>query len=216
MELHCPHCASPEVEPKEDGPPEELWCENCGESCERDEALLTLDAAEAHLYEFTRGNCFSLDREAAVAELRDPGGALTPISPHSDPDELGGLLKAAQTRNVIEADHEHARISIYPRSLGEPDPLLAVDPGRGPTLLGCELSLSQGEGEDPIAFTARVIDEVVEEANGLLRERFIDSAHLDRITRFLNRPGQWSGGDVCEVLAREILASGRHLREADE
>jgi hypothetical protein len=216
MELRCPHCASPEVEPKSEEEPEILRCGNCGEGCEREGALVSVFDAEGHLDETVQGECFAFEAERAAAELADPDGAISPISPHSDPDELNRLLEIAQDQDVIKKNRERVRIYVYPLSLGEPDPLLAVDPGCGPTLLGYELSLHQADGEDPIAFTVRVIGEVVAQANGLAGSRAADSDRLDRLAAFLNRPGQWNGGDVCEFLAKEIVASGRQLRDADE
>jgi len=53
--------------------------------------------------------------------------------------------------------------------------------------------------------------EAVEEANGLAGGRAADSERLDRIAAFMNRPGQWNGGDVCEVVARELQESGRPI-----
>jgi hypothetical protein len=38
-----------------------------------------------------------------------------------------------------------------------------------------------------------------------------DAEALDQIAEFLNRPGQWNGGDVCEFVAETITATGREL-----
>lgn len=112
---------------------------------------------------------------------------------------------------MIVAEREHAAIYVFPNSQKEPDPVLAVDPGGGPTLLGEPLSLRAEDGEDPIAFTVRILEDVVAEANGLAAGRAADSERLDRSAAYLNSPGQWNGGDVCEFVAREIAASGRPL-----
>jgi hypothetical protein len=60
-----------------------------------------------------------------------------------------------------------------------------------------------------------VLKEAVEEGNGLLAEAAADSARLDRIATYLNEHRPWSGGDVCEVLDRELRASGRVLLDAE-
>jgi hypothetical protein len=93
----------------------------------------------------------------------------------------------------------------------EPDPLLAVETGAGLTLLGFELGLRQHEGEDPIAFTTRFLEEAVQEANGTAGGRAADSERLDRIAAFVNRPGPWNGGDVCQYVAEELRESGRRI-----
>lgn len=155
-------------------------------------------------------NEFSFDREQAAADLIGPEDALWSVNACSDADELNDLLEAAQNKRLIVA-RRHGRLFVYPLSIREPDPLLAIVVVGGPALLTHELALSDRDGEDPIAFTLRLLAHVVALANKALSEALADSAALDRITAFMNRPGPWSGGDVCDVVARELKATGREL-----
>jgi hypothetical protein len=162
---------------------------------------------------------FSLAAERAAAELEGVGGAIAPVNPYSDADELNGLLDDALATGVIAVtmagpdESPSARLYVYPMSLSDPEPTLAVDPGGGPTLLGPPLLLREEEGEDPASYTVRLLAEAVEEANRLAAQGSAEAACLDRIAAFLNRPGPWNGADVCEFVAEELRRSGRHLRE---
>lgn len=211
MELRCPECASPEIEPDPQGGDEARRCANCGARFPRDSAFVTVLEAEAYRGEVTPPQLFAFNPTLAEIELRKGDGAITAINPYSDADELHRLLDGAQAVEVVESARVRATIYVYPLSISEPDPLLAVETGAGPTLLGFELKLRQHEDEDPIAFTIRFLEEAVAEANGLAAGRAADSERLDRIAAFMNRPGQWNGGDVCEFLANELDESGRRL-----
>lgn len=158
---------------------------------------------------------FRFDRERAAVDLRGAEDDLWPVNVYSDADELNQLLEAAQESKLITAPRG-AYLFVYPLSICEPDPLLAVKSGSGSTLLGHELKLRDEEGEDPIAFTLRLLEEIAVEANALIDHAFADSACLDRIAAYLNRPGPWNGGDVCEVVAKELHDSGRAVLENAE
>jgi hypothetical protein len=158
---------------------------------------------------------FRLDRDRAAVELSDPEGDLWPVNPYSDADELNLLLEAAQSAGVLTALAPAAALYVYPMSLTEPEPLLAVNPGRPPLLLGQALRLGEREGEDPIAFTLRLLEGIAAEAKALLLEAGADGARLDRIAAFMNRPGQWNGDSVCEMVATELRESGRPLLDKD-
>ena len=151
---------------------------------------------------------FSFDREPAAVDLRGPEDELWPVNAYSDADELNDLLEAAQNCGLITASRQ-ARLFVYPLSIREPDPLLAIVVTGGPALLGHELALSGRDGEDPVAFTLRLLEQVVERANVVLHGALADSASLDRIAAYMNRPGPWNGGDVCEVVAKELRDRGR-------
>jgi hypothetical protein len=160
---------------------------------------------------------FRLDRERAIADLRGAEHDLWPVNAYSDADELNRLLEATQNAGVLVAARTGAYIYVYPLSISEPDPVLAISPGTGPNLLGHELKLREEEGEDPIEFTLRLLEGIVDEANGLAAEARVDGARLDRIATFMNRPGPWNGGDVCELVATELQESGREvLDNADD
>jgi hypothetical protein len=216
MELRCPQCCSPEVEPDPQGSDEYRRCGNCGERFPRDAALVTVLDAEAHQPDAGLQQLFTFNPTLAAVELRRLGGAIATASPHSDADELNALLDGARAAAIISAERERTRLYVYPLSVGEPEPLLAVDPGAGPTLLGYSVKLPQHEGEDPISFTVRVLEELTEEANGLAAGRAADSARLDRIAAYMNQPGQCSGGDVCEFVATELRESGRVLLDTED
>lgn len=216
MELRCPQCCSPEVEPDPQGSDQERRCANCGERFSREAALVTVLDAEAHQPDAKPQPLFAFNPMLAAVELGRLGGAIATASPHSDADELNVLLDGAQAAGVISAERERARLYVYPLSVGEPEPLLAVDTGAGPALLGCSLELRQHEGEDPISFSVRILEELTEEANGIAAGRAADSARLDRIAAYMNRPRQWNGGDVCEFVAAELRQSGRTLLDAED
>lgn len=110
---------------------------------------------------------FTCERAKAKRSIADPDGALWPVNAYSDADELDSLVQAALDSGAIARADSRVRLYIYPLSLSEPDPLLAVDTGRGPTLLSHSLKLLDREGEDPVAFTLRLLDDVTAEANEL-------------------------------------------------
>lgn len=153
---------------------------------------------------------FRFDRERAAADLSGPEETLWPVNAYSDADELNQLLEAAQAAGLVSSGPP-GHLFVYPLSVCEPDPLLAASLANGPTLLGHGLKLREREGEDPIAFTLRLLEDLVAEANGLLGQFACDRACLDRIAEFLNRPGQWNGGGVCEFVATELQRSGREI-----
>ena len=64
-----------------------------------------------------------------------------------------------------------------------------------------------------------IMDSMNGRADALFRRaawRLVPLILLMYIAAFLNRPGQWNGGDVCEFLSGEIVASGRRLLDADD
>ncbi|WP_405065026.1 hypothetical protein OG558_24020 [Kribbella sp. NBC_01510] len=44
----------------------------------------------------------------------------------------------------------------------------------------------------------------------------LDAQALNGIAQFMNQPGPWNGGDVCEVMAEALVATGRKLYELAE
>jgi hypothetical protein len=111
---------------------------------------------------------FTLDRDRAARELDRGDGAITVVNAYSDADEYHGLIDAAQGEGIIARPDPRSQIYIYPMSLSEPDPMVAVDGGQGPTRLAFASTPSEREGETPVAFTLRFLEEVVSEANSLL------------------------------------------------
>ncbi len=211
MELRCPECCSPEVIADPPRSAEALRCANCGARFQPDAALVNVLEAKALAREAAPEPLFTFQPKLAASELRRRDGAIWPITPYSDPDELHRLIEGAQAKQLVGSGRPRAAIYVYPLSVGEPDPLLAVDPGIGPTLLGFDLKLRQGEDEDPISFTVRFLEEAVEEANGLAARLGADSASLDRIAAFMNECRPWSRDDVCALVERELHESGRAI-----
>lgn len=216
MQLLCPECCSEDVDTHPARAAAELRCANCGADFDLDEAHLTVAEARSRLSDPVPEELFVLDAARARAELGDPDGAIRVIDPFTEADALHQLIDAAQAKDIVRGPGGRVAISVYPLSAAEPDPLVAVDPGTGPTLLGFDLKLSGRDGEDPVAFTIRVLESTVEEANRLAAGRAADSERLDRVAAFLNANRPWNGGDVCQFLAAEIVASGRRLLEAGE
>jgi hypothetical protein len=153
---------------------------------------------------------FSLDRERAAADLRGPEDALWPVNAYSDADELNDLLEAAQNSGLITA-RRAARLYVYPLSIRERDPLLALSPSVGPIVLGREVRLDQDEEEDPITFTLRLLDHAVERGNALLAEALADSRCLDRIAAYVSRLGPQLGASIREHLIHELRSTGRPM-----
>jgi hypothetical protein len=175
MELRCPDCASPEVIPDPDGTADDRLCGNCGAGFARDSCLVTVAEAESeaaiHVCAPVRSAAphrFGIDVEKARAQVIDPDGDLWPVNAFSDADEVHSLVATALELGVISHADPVASLGIYPMALAEPDPLLAVGLSGQPTLLGHSLRLQDREGEDPVAFTLRLLEEVVAEANELL------------------------------------------------
>ena len=40
-----------------------------------------------------------------------------------------------------------------------------------------------------------------------------DTEALDRLHAFMNQPGPWNGGDVCEYAAELLTATGREIED---
>jgi hypothetical protein len=112
---------------------------------------------------------FRFDLPKARAALHDLDGAIWPVNSFADADELNGLFEAAVHSDVITSADPNGFIHIYPLSLSEPEPILAVNRSSGPSLLGYSLKLREQDGESPLEFTLRLLEELVEEANGLLK-----------------------------------------------
>lgn len=111
---------------------------------------------------------FGFGRERARVELERGEGEIRVVNAYSDADEYNGLLDAALGAGIITRRRSGSYIYIYPMSLSEPDPMVAVDVGPGPTLLGFASTPGEREGETPVDFTLRFLEEVVNEANALL------------------------------------------------
>lgn len=179
-----------------------------------DSALVTVADAESDLGKGALPHpLFGLDRDAAAVVLNDPEGVVKPITPFSDADELHGLFESALGAEIITCEFESAYISIYPMSIANPQPLPAVEIGGGVVLIGAAMSLEQDQGEDPIAYTLRVIAETLGRANDLSASFDQAERRLDRIAEERNRGGRWDSVKFIEFVERELRLSGRPIRD---
>ena len=121
---------------------------------------------------------FTLNEEklrAAFAESKegnDPEGYgwVAPFDPMSiDADDLHRIVEDCLERDIIEKDSPRAMMAIYPLSVSEPEPLLSVNPGGGPTLLGGQAvhHVSEAEACTPEDRSVIVLRALVEDANSL-------------------------------------------------
>jgi len=110
MELRCPECASPEVEPDPQEGDEARRCANCGARFPRDSAFVSVLEAEAYRGDVTPPQLFAFNPTLAEMELRKGDGAITTINPYSDADELHRLLDGAQAARIIESVRHGLRL----------------------------------------------------------------------------------------------------------
>ena len=110
----------------------------------------------------------SFDADRARAEILATGGALWPVNAYSGADELDLLVSAAVSADLISTAGRPIALNVYPLSISDPEPVLGVGYGRSPVVLGSELGMREREGENPVEFTIRLLEEVTEEASGLL------------------------------------------------
>lgn len=164
MEPRCPDCCSPDIDPPMGERPE--WrCRACGALFELESALVTFAEAEAFGRAADGGPSFTLDRARAEAELRDPDGAIAALSPYGDAEELRGTLAAAEESGVIQSEPAEAALRVMLATGAEPHPVLVVDPGAGPELVGPELALRPEPREDPVTYSLRWLERMVADAN---------------------------------------------------
>jgi hypothetical protein len=171
IEPRCPECLSPEIEPDPKSTTMRWRCGNCGERFDFETAFVQLREAEDFRSEMEPEPLFHLHRNLALIELRACDGALRALNPYSDAEELHRILDAALARRVIEARRPGAALHAYLLPGAEPHPVLGVDAGVGAELLGPRLALEQEKGEDPISYTVRWLERIVEAANDLLAGR---------------------------------------------
>lgn len=148
--------------------------------------------------------------------LSDSEGAFNPITPFSDADELHGLFESALGAELITCEFESAYISIYPRSITNPQPLPAVEIGGGVVLIGAAMNLEQKDGEDPIDYTLRIVSETLDRVNELSARFGLAERRLDRIAEWMSRIERWDSVYFVEFVEEELRASGRQIRDRDE
>lgn len=110
---------------------------------------------------------FHFDAARARRAIVDPEGVIWPVNSFTDADELNDLFEAAVQSRVIASRDPSALINIYPLAITEPEPILAVRRGSR-ALLGHSLKPRERDGESPLDFTLRLLEETTSAANRLL------------------------------------------------
>jgi hypothetical protein len=121
---------------------------------------------------------FTLNEEklrAAFAEGKkgtEPEGYgwVAPFDPMSiDADDLHRIVDDCLERDIIEKDDPRAMMAVYPQAISDSEPLLSVNPGGGPMLLGGEAvhHVSEEEASMPEDRSVIALRALVEDANAL-------------------------------------------------
>lgn len=114
---------------------------------------------------------FTLDEEALRAAFEEEEWILPFAPSFIDADELHRILAQCQERGIIGRPSSRAELAVYPLSIAEPEPQLAVDPGLGgPLLLGTSVEFRNGRVPDAIEGSLAVMVDLVEQANRILEE----------------------------------------------
>lgn len=89
-----------------------------------------------------------------------------------DADQLHRVVDACLERKIITPPNSKAWLAIYPLSIAEPEPLLSVNPGGGPILLGGSVTfaVSNDDKGDLVTESVVVLEAMVEAANALYAE----------------------------------------------
>jgi hypothetical protein len=155
---------------------------------------------------------------------------VAPFDPISiDADALHRIVDDCLERDIIEKGDPRAMMAIYPLSISEPEPLLSVNPGCGPMLLGGQAvyRVSEEEASTPEDRSVIALRALVEDANALYaeselarreskdggapREEFIRLIYTEEDVR------QWaadSDGRVDEEVALQRAREwGRHIQD---
>jgi hypothetical protein len=115
---------------------------------------------------------------AAFAESKEGNepegyGWVAPFDPMSiDADDLHRIVDDCLERDIIEKDDPQAMVAVYPQAIGDPEPLLSVNPGSGPMLLGGEAihHVNEEEAGTPEDRSVIALRALVEDANVLYAE----------------------------------------------
>jgi hypothetical protein len=98
---------------------------------------------------------------------------IEPFDPMSiDADDLHRIVDDCLERDIIERDDPRAMIAVYPQAISDPEPLLAVNPGSGPLLLGglAIHHVAEGEASTPEGRSVIALLALVEDANAIYTE----------------------------------------------
>ena len=100
-------------------------------------------------------------------------GWVEPFDPISiDADELHRIVDGCLDRDIIERDDTQTMIAVYPLAISDPEPLLSVNPGSGPVLLGGEAihRVSEEAASTPEDRSVIALRALVDDANALYAE----------------------------------------------
>jgi hypothetical protein len=212
MEPRCPECRSPEIDPPLDERPD--WrCRACGALFPLEDALVSFAEAEAFGRPPQIEPAFTLDREAAERELRDPDGLLAALNPHSDAEELRGTLFAAVEAGIIQGAVSGAALRVQLSMGPARHPVLVVDPGAGPVLVGPALALAAEPAEDPVAYTLRRLGRIVADACAVAASLRVTLPGVGSAD-----PGEAAGGRRWRAICSALFPDGTvgpTLAEAD-
>ncbi|MBS1895337.1 MAG: hypothetical protein JST59_28895 [Actinobacteria bacterium] len=98
-----------------------------------DEAYVSVADAESRLPAPVPEELFEFAAERALADLKVPHGRLWAVGPTLTPTS-STVWPTRRRPSRSSGRGARAWIHVYPPSIGEPDPLLAVDPGGGPAV----------------------------------------------------------------------------------
>jgi hypothetical protein len=152
---------------------------------------------------------FRFNRRRLDYLIRQADEVVPLSSGFSDSDELCHLAAYAQAVGVISCTHKGSKLLVCPASIAEPKPLIAVTAANGHTIVGPEMALRRRSNEDPITYTARLLEQMTHSANGLINDRFADSHRLDRIAAVLLQSDSVGADDHLDAVRHEVSASGR-------
>jgi len=208
MELRCPDCCSRDIGPSDQVSGDVFRCRNCASSFHRTSGLVTVGEADS-LTRAPSPRAFRFNRPRLDYLIRQAGDLTLLSSGFNDSDELCHLAVYAQKVGVISCTHAGSKLLICPASIVEPKPLIAITAANGHTIVGPEMTLRRRSNEDPISFTARLLEQMAHSANELVGDRFADAHRLDRIAAVLSQPGLDRADDRLDAIRHEVTASGR-------
>jgi hypothetical protein len=209
MELRCPDCCSRDIGSSDQVSGDVFRCRNCAASFHRTSGLVTVGEADS-LTRAPSPRAFRFNRQRLDYLIRQADDVTPLSSGFSDSDELCHLAVYAQKVGVISCTHAGSKLVICPASIAEPKPLIAVTAANGHTIVGPEMTLRHRSNEDPISFTARLLEQITHSANELIGDRFADTHRLDRIAAVLLQSDS-DGADCLDAIRHEVTASGRRV-----
>jgi hypothetical protein len=117
---------------------------------------------------------FTLAEQKLRAALRDRAreDSIVVFDPMKvSADEIHQIVEDCLSEGIIERPSCRASLAIYPLSLSDPEPILAVGLGLGgPLLLGGSVEFGVGDASGELDAAVAVLNNVVDQANRILAE----------------------------------------------